>query len=68
MTTLQEWVNQSPNASKNNTLIQTIGMKKGKPVYYTYGWNLKPVDPREVDVHTLPDGTIITPEEAHKLL
>jgi hypothetical protein len=68
MNQLQQWVDQSPNRSTHNTLIQTVGLKKGKPVYYSYRWNLRPVEPNEPDVYTRPDGRIITPQQAHALL
>lgn len=68
-TTLQEWVDQSPNASPNNTLIETIGLNKNRHVvYYAYGWNLRHVDPNEKAVYVNPSGNTIPAEEAIALL
>jgi len=45
-----------------------MGLKNNKPVYYSYHWNLRPVDPHEKAVYTDPAGNIITLEQAHALL
>ena len=66
---LQDWIAASPNRTPANTLIQGVVRRAdGSTAYYTYGWNLRPRDQREVNVHLDPDGNLLTPDEAHALL
>lgn len=69
MNTLQDWVDQSPNASTTNVLIETLGVSGGRVVYRSYRWRNKTTQQDEPDVYVSEkSGRIISQENAHSLL